>query len=311
MNATELKNVLNVKYAMPFILAMVVSIVVMFFSSRLGWSLAALSLLVFLVANSLCVIDAGTAGYMKVFGKVCQTALTPGLNFIYPFVTIITRIDTVKKPHEHTITDVETSDIYKMGYTYTIHYGFDPVEVWRIANNLVLPLEENYFCVWLTEIFKDITKQYTHADIKGNAAITDQLKQDVKETFLLKVNEKLDELCGSDRILQYLDLTIKDFIFDPAFIKATVELETAKINTEKAKEERKQIEELAEARKTAAIKKAEAEAFAVSVKGEAEAEALKKKGSAIDEHPNTIKQTVAENYPKVVGASPLVEICSG
>ncbi|MBO5038894.1 MAG: hypothetical protein J6C85_05510 [Alphaproteobacteria bacterium] len=308
MNALTIKNVLTVNYAIHFGVALLVSLVAFIFSSTLGSWLLGISIVVFMLANSFCVIDAGTAGYIKVLGKVYRRTLLPGLNFVLPFVTTITRIDTTKKPHEHTITDVETSDIYKMGYTYTIHYGFNPYEVWCIANNLVLPLEENYFCVWLTEIFKDITKQYTHADIKGNAAITDQLKQDVRDIFAQKVRDKMNELCASSTILSYLDLTIKDFIFDPAFIKATVELETAKINTEKAKEERKQIEELAEARKTAAMKQAEAEAFAVAAKGKAEADALKKKGKAIDEHPNTIKQTIAENYPKVVGGNPLVNL---
>lgn len=308
MNAMTIKNVLTVNYAIHFCIALLVSIAAFFLSASLGWWAVTISVVVFLLANSFCVIDAGTAGYIKVLGKVYKRTLLPGLNLVLPFVTMVTRVDTKKQPHEHTINDVETSDIYKMGYTYTIHYGFNPYEVWRIANNLVLPLEENYFCVWLTEIFKDVTKQYTHADIKGNAALTDQMKDEIKNLFQQKVEDKMDELCGSSTILSYLDLIIKDFIFDPAFIKSTVELETARIDTEKAKEKRKQIEELAEARKTAAMKQAEADAYALAAKGKAEADALKKKGKAIDEHPNTIKQTIAENFPKVVGSNPLVNL---
>lgn len=313
MNAMKLNNVLEVKYVIHFCIALLVSLGAFFLSSTLGWWLVLISVVVFLLANSFCVIDAGTAGYIKVLGKVYKRTLLPGLNFVLPFVTMVTRVDTKKQPHEHTITDVETSDIYKMGYTYTIHYGFNPYEVWRIANNLVLPLEENYFCVWLTEIFKDVTKQYTHADIKGNAALTDMMKDEIKNLFFQKVEKKFTELCrlsptDKPEVLGYIDLIIKDFIFDPAFIKSTVELETARIDTEKAKEKRKQIEELAEARKTAAMKQAEADAYALAAKGKAEADALKKKGKAIDEHPNTIKQTIAENFPKVVGSNPLVNL---
>lgn len=66
---------------------------------KLILSIIILLLIVFLVAQSITIIQAGTVGVVKRLGAVKQE-LTPGLHFIFPFVDEVVLYPTIKKTYE-------------------------------------------------------------------------------------------------------------------------------------------------------------------------------------------------------------------
>ena len=98
-----------------------------------------------------------------------------------------------------------------------------------------------------------------------------------------------------------MTLTINDIQYPKEYQEARNKLVNERVNVAVAKETANKIGILAEAKKNAKILEAEAEAEAIKKKGEAENGVITGRGEALGQHPIVIQETIAKNYPKVVG----------
>ena len=205
-----------------------------------GWlALVGLVMLVVItVGNSIVVIQPGFAAYTVTLGHLSHSSLLPGLHFVWPFVTEVTNVDTKINPHGHTVENVDTKEVYKMGIKYTIHYGFAPSRVWLLAQHLQLPVDEKYLCVWLREIIKDEIARLSCAEIKENEAIRLALQDNVKNRFLVEVDAQFRAICGGT-IFSSLNLVIEDYIYDTKYVEVINNLEAQKVETQIAEEKKK------------------------------------------------------------------------
>ncbi len=123
----------------------------------------------------------------------------------------------------------------------------------------------------------------------------------VQESVMIKeMARKEVALCGIN-FFDLMTLTINDIQYPKEYQEARNKLVNERVNVAVAKETANKIGILAEAKKNAKILEAEAEAEAIKKKGEAENGVITGRGEALGQHPIVIQETIAKNYPKVVG----------
>jgi len=215
--------------------------------------LSMLSLSLFLVACSQ--VETGEVGVKTSFGKVDNTALTPGLYWYLPGVSKInilsTRVQTVEADSQAASKDLQN---VQTQLTLNYHLGTqDPVSHFvrlgadqtTIENNIVKPA--------MSEAFKAIVAQYNAEELitKRDAVstnITDLLNKKLKQYDL------------------YVDsISVTNFKFSDAYAQAIEQKQVAEQNANKAKNDLQRITVEAQQR----VVEAQADAQAMSLRKQA------------------------------------------
>lgn len=320
-----------------------ISLILAFFAGWGFWVLLFCALAIFLAVNSFAIVSPGHRGYrITLGGYMSSKSFTPGLKFIYPFISSMTEVDVRLQKHEDTnvMKTKNLRDItLKYALTYQINEDYVPWLHAAIGEDKYI---DNALCPWLDAIFTEVIAEKTYEDINGHLG---ELSREIEEKYLRKVAEGcydytknydgaehkvVTTIPGAAPKVSYepgvnlfsnMAVAIIDVKFDDEYTKTVSEL----ASVEKQKEiVEKKAEQLLISQKAAAEAKkieAEAEAEALKMKAAAEAEAMKLKGASENEvrerlgeilksHPELIKEVLAKNFPKVYGggATPLINL---
>ena len=206
-------------------------------------------LVVFLLANSFVVVEAGTTGVVMTLGRVGDTVLTEGFHPKIPFAQKVVKIDNRVTKLE-VITEAFSKDLQTVTTTLAINYRVDATKSQSLYKNVGRTYESILVNPAVNEVLKAITAQYTAEESVTNRAI-------ISDGLISGLNAKLN----ADG-LYVTDVNILNFDFSEAFINAIEEKQVAQQQLLKAETE-----------KQTAITTAEAEAETIRIKAQAEADA--------------------------------------
>ncbi len=275
-----------------------IGLAVLFFISGWGWAIVIVALALVLIVNSLCIVMPGNAGYLIVLGRLINKPIQAGLRFVIPFISSVTEVDVRLQKHEDQNT-MKTADLRDITLKYALTYEVNR----NLVHLLHAHIGENNFvntalCPWLDAVMTQIVASKKYEDINGHLA---ELSTEIEAAYLLKVRTQCTNICGIN-LFSNMSVAIIDVQFDEEFTKVVSELavETKRLDVVKKKGEQLIISEQAQA--DAVAIRARANADKTKTEGAAENEVLAQQGEVIKDHPELIKNKLAENFPKVYGS---------
>ncbi|MGN1082608.1 MAG: prohibitin family protein, partial [Candidatus Avispirillum sp.] len=169
---------------------------------------------VILLANCLCVVDAGHTGVVVTMGKVNDTVLQEGLHFKAPFIQQVVKIDNRITKLE-VQTEAFSKDLQTVNTTLAINYRVDTAKSYSIYKNIGSDYEAVVVTPAVNEVLKAITALYTAEESVTNRTL-------ISEGLVTGLNEKLNE-AG----LYVTDVNIINFDFSDAYVTAIEEKQVA------------------------------------------------------------------------------------
>ena len=244
---------------------------------------------VILLANCLCVVDAGHTGVVVTMGKVNDTVLQEGLHFKAPFIQQVVKIDNRITKLE-VQTEAFSKDLQTVNTTLAINYRVDTAMSYSIYKNIGSDYEAVVVTPAVNEVLKAITALYTAEESVTNRTL-------ISEGLVTGLNEKLNE-AG----LYVTDVNIINFDFSDAYVTAIEEKQVAQQQLLKA-----------ETDKQTAITNAQAEAESLKIKAQAEAEANAIISASLSDE--LINYNKIEKWngvlPQVTGSNAIVDLTDG
>ena len=244
---------------------------------------------VILLANCLCVVDAGHTGVVVTMGKVNDTVLQEGLHFKAPFIQQVVKIDNRITKLE-VQTEAFSKDLQTVNTTLAINYRVDTAKSYSIYKNIGSDYETVVVTPAVNEVLKAITALYTAEESVTNRTL-------ISEGLVTGLNEKLNE-AG----LYVTDVNIINFDFSDAYVTAIEEKQVAQQQLLKA-----------ETDKQTAITNAQAEAESLKIKAQAEAEANAIISASLSNE--LINYNKIEKWngvlPQVTGSNAIVDLTDG
>lgn len=244
---------------------------------------------VILLANCLCVVDAGHTGVVVTMGKVNDTVLQEGLHFKAPFIQQVVKIDNRITKLE-VQTEAFSKDLQTVNTTLAINYRVDTAKSYSIYKNIGSDYEAVVVTPAVNEVLKAITALYTAEESVTNRTL-------ISEGLVTGLNEKLNE-AG----LYVTDVNIINFDFSDAYVTAIEEKQVAQQQLLKA-----------ETDKQTAITNAQAEAESLKIKAQAEAEANAIISASLSNE--LINYNKIEKWngvlPQVTGSNAIVDLTDG
>ena len=244
---------------------------------------------VILLANCLCVVDAGHTGVVVTMGKVNDTVLQEGLHFKAPFIQQVVKIDNRITKLE-VQTEAFSKDLQTVNTTLAINYRVDTAKSYSIYKNIGSDYEAVVVTPAVNEVLKAITALYTAEESVTNRTL-------ISEGLVTGLNEKLNE-AG----LYVTDVNIINFDFSDAYVTAIEEKQVAQQQLLKA-----------ETDKQTAITNAQAEAESLKIKAQAEAEANAIISASLSDE--LINYNKIEKWngvlPQVTGSNAIVDLTDG
>lgn len=244
---------------------------------------------VILLANCLCVVDAGHTGVVVTMGKVNDTVLQEGLHFKAPFIQQVVKIDNRITKLE-VQTEAFSKDLQTVNTTLAINYRVDTAKSYSIYKNIGSDYETVVVTPAVNEVLKAITALYTAEESVTNRTL-------ISEGLVTGLNEKLNE-AG----LYVTDVNIINFDFSDAYVTAIEEKQVAQQQLLKA-----------ETDKQTAITNAQAEAESPKIKAQAEAEANAIISASLSNE--LINYNKIEKWngvlPQVTGSNAIVDLTDG
>jgi regulator of protease activity HflC (stomatin/prohibitin superfamily) len=221
--------------------------------------------------NSTAIIDAGTVGVVKRFGRVTGQILDPGLHFIAPFVDravvyntkdIVYESAPVEKQassradYKDFPVDTTTEDGQQIDLSYSIRFTIERFEAPRVAQELgdEAAIVEKVVKFHSRILARQIPRSYKASDLyTGDITVVQEAIADELRPLFLAKGLVLDSF------------GIREITFSPDYINA---IEQKQIEKERVVTEEYRAEQ-ATFRKLATITEAEGEAEAIRIKGEA------------------------------------------
>lgn len=332
------KNTINKVVGVIIILSLILA----FFAGWGFWFLLVIALAIFLLVNAFAIVSPGNRGYRVTLGYISPKSQTPGLCWLWPFISSITEVDVRLQKHEdeNVMKTKNLRDItLKYALTYQINENYVPWLHIAIGENKYV---DDALCPWLDAIFTEVIAEKSYEDINGHLG---DLSREIEEKYLRKVEERCYALTqnydgaahkvvtsvpGAAPTVSYepgvnlfsnMTVAIIDVKFDDEYTKTVSELASVEKQKEIVEKKAEQLKISATAKAEATKIAAAADAEAMKLKAAAEAEAMKLKGASENEvrerlgeilksHPELIKEVLAKNFPKVFGggASPLINL---
>lgn len=225
---------------------------------RLGIIVVVIIAVLVTLSNSFVVVQSGTRGVVKTFGKVTNT-YGEGLHFMTPFITTITIVD-IKIQKLESSSVAASKDLQTVTADVALNYSVDPDKVGTLVTELGAEGYDNRIIApAISESVKAATAQYTAEQLITRRA-------EVSESIRNTLAERL-----KDYNIIVHDLSITNFSFSDAFAQAIEAKQVAEQDALKAKQELERTKIEAQQQ----LARADADAQTRLKIAEAEAEALR------------------------------------
>ena len=279
--------------------------------TKIGVTIAAVLILLYLAASSFVVVDAGYVGVVKRLGAVQPEFLPEGFHFKAPFVDAVQKFD-VRLSKAESDAGASSKDLQvvrtKIAVQYSMNAALMPMTLQRIGTRLVV--EKTLIDPAIMESVKAITALYTAEQLITKR---DEVKNRIQAQIDSFLNETLreKELIGS---LTIANIAITDFDFSAEFNRAIEEKVRAEQEALKAKNEKLKRVTQAEAAAAEKTLAADAMAYEIEVQSKARADAIEREAKALKDNPQLIQLRIAEKWngvlPRFTGseAIPLLSI---
>jgi regulator of protease activity HflC (stomatin/prohibitin superfamily) len=237
------------------------------------------------ISNSFVVIETGTRGVVKTFGRVTDT-YGEGLHFMTPFVTTITIVD-VKIQKLESSSVAASKDLQTVTADVALNYSVDPAKAGNLVSDIGADGYDNRIIApAISESVKAATAQYTAEQlITQRAQVSDSIRNTLAERL-------------KDYHIIVHDLSITNSAFSEAFSVAIESKQVAEQDALKAKQELERTKIEAQQQ----LARADADAQTRLKIAEAEAEALRLQREVIS--PELIQLRFIEKWngemPRVV-----------
>ncbi len=257
-----------------------------------------------IITCSFYIVPQGYYGYVMVLEKNMGVARSNGWGLKVPFVSTITYVSAEPFTHtEHIQIQNAMNDNTGINYTLTFKFKVDYAHQLKQRVHSLSQKEyaERFLCKPIGQALGDICATKTNDELNTQRS---QIAADALN------------LLAPDTYIEIISLSIgENFKYSEATEKANEQLaaiarekKIVDANDEIIKKKAEQLLVTTEAKVAAQIKEAEGEAEAIRLRGEAEAEAIRKRGEMLAQHPELIEETKAQNRPKVVGGTPIVNV---
>ncbi len=195
-------------------------------------------------------IDAGEVGVVTRFGQVTGRTLSPGANFITPWLEGVLTYDTKKVTYETTIAekqkeskadykdypvDTNTADGQPVDIYYTIRFSVDPTKANWVAQNigsqeaLVEKIVKTESRIWARNIPRRFNAEVLYTG-EGSTDVQNEIFEQLKGTF--EKNGLILDTIG-----------VREIVFDQNYVEAikAKQVEQVKIEVEKNKAEQEKF----------------------------------------------------------------------
>ena len=279
--------------------------------TKIGVTIAAVLIFLYLAASSFVVVDAGYVGVVKRLGAVQPEFLPEGFHFKAPFVDAVQKFD-VRLSKAESDAGASSKDLQvvrtKIAVQYSMNAALMPMTLQRIGTRLVV--EKTLIDPAIMESVKAITALYTAEQlITKRDEVKDRIQAQIDSFLNETLREK--ELIGS---LTIANIAITDFDFSAEFNRAIEEKVRAEQEALKAKNEKLKRVTQAEAAAAEKTLAADAMAYEIEVQSKARADAIEREAKALKDNPQLIQLRIAEKWngvlPRFTGseAIPLLSI---
>lgn len=256
------------------------------------WSLVGtgivLIVLIFLVPLCARIVPAGYAGVVTSFGRVDNTPLQSGLNFVAPWKKVVLqdiRVQVFDDRYECPLAEMQSCHI-----RFILNYSRKPEETPQLFSEIGDSAE-----ILRNKIFDPAVKA-TLKSVMGNCKISELSTK--RPEIIESIRKELTEWIGQYH-LQLLEVSLADIQFSPMYREAVEVKQVEEQRAEKAKFELQRTQTLAKISEVKAQGEAEArteaargEAEAVKLRAKAESEAVKIEAAA----QSAAYRIIAESY---------------
>ena len=177
--------------------------------------------IVFLL-TSIRVVDTGESGVVTRFGKVTGRELSEGIHLVVPFGIEQVSVYDIKIQKQTESAASASKDLQDVEATLTLNYRLQSDRVREIHQTIGVAYRDKLIEPALQEVFKAASAKFSAQELITQRA---EVKND---TFTL-LKERLDQFG-----IIVDDLSIVDFTFSEAFIKAIEEKQIAEQNAQRA-----------------------------------------------------------------------------
>ena len=239
-------------------------------------------LVVILLFSSVTTIKSGEVGIRVRFGKVVDRKTTEGINFKFPIIEKIEKMN-VRVQKVEVQTSSSSKDLQEVDMSLAVNYQIDKDRARSLYKNVGTGYDEVILEPAIQESIKAVTSKYTAEELITN-------RSEVSEKCQEELNKKISKYG-----LKVNDFNITNFNFSEEFNKAIEEKQVAEQKVLTAKQE---------------LEKERIEAEKKIVKAEAENRANELKQQNLTD--NIIKEKFIEKWngelPKVSGSNNIMDV---
>ena len=239
-------------------------------------------LVVILLFSSVTTIKSGEVGIRVRFGKVVDRKTTEGINFKFPIIEKIEKMN-VRVQKVEVQTSSSSKDLQEVDMSLAVNYQIDKDKARSLYKNVGTGYDEVILEPAIQESIKAVTSKYTAEELITN-------RSEVSEKCQEELNKKISKYG-----LKVNDFNITNFNFSEEFNKAIEEKQVAEQKVLTAKQE---------------LEKERIEAEKKIVKAEAENRANELKQQNLTD--NIIKEKFIEKWngelPKVSGSNNIMDV---
>ena len=250
--------------------------------------------LLFILAISGCrTVDSGSIGVAKVWRKISDEPLQPGLHFVNPISTSIVHLDIKLKSYEVSCT-AASKDLQGVKTVVSVQHSLNPALAAKslAAIGDIDAIDANVVSPAVMECSRAVTAQYTAEELITKREI---VKNEMSEEIQAFINHTLDTK-GILGAVNIANVAIKDFEFSSDFNDSIEAKVKSQQDALKAEIEKRQAITKAEADKAVAELKADGEAYQLEKISISRADAIKREAEALATSPNLVELRKVEKW---------------
>lgn len=239
------------------------------------------------------VIQGGSVGVKKNFGKIQHEELEPGIHFIIPFVSSVSSADTKMRSFE-VETDASSKDLQSVKTKVSLQHNLQPdmaAETFEAIGDLDA-VDARIIAPAASEVLKAVTAQYTAEELITKRAEVKQKITDGIQTYISTTFSKR----GLDNNIHIDNVAITDFDFSHEFNMSIESKVKAEQEALKAENEKKKKITDAEATARELELKGDSQAYQINVESIARADAIKREAEALSQNPLLIQLRAIEAW---------------
>ncbi len=239
------------------------------------------------------VIQGGSVGVKRNFGKIQAEELTPGIYFIMPFVSRVASVDTQMRSYEIE-TEASSKDLQSVKTKVSLQHNIQPdmaAETYEAIGDLTA-VDDRVIKPAASEVLKAVTAQYTAEELITKRAEVKQKITDGIQTYIATTFSKR----GLDNNIHIDNVAITDFDFSHEFNMSIESKVKAEQEALKAENEKKKKITDAEATARELELKADSQAYQIKTESIERADAIKRESEALSQNPLLIQLRAIEAW---------------